>query len=224
MIKFKRILFINIGLGFLFIQPALAPASSEFLRLYSWQITPITKNLNYNVADLPDLLCQERVIQNIGFNSVLRGWSVKIAPTHLKESEFLVKPFNDEIRQASERHKVDEALLHAVIEVESGYRPNAESPRGAMGLMQLMPATAAQYSLKDPFDPNTNIDTGARHLRKLIDKFGIERGLAAYNAGEGVVHKFGGIPPYPETRNYVSRILKLISNTQQKNKPTKNNS
>ena len=224
MIHFKRILLTSIGLAFLFIQSASAPVTSDFLSLYYSPIFPITKNSNNGIANAPDLLCKERFIQPVGFNPILKEWSAEIIPTQLKEAELVVKPFNNEIRQASERYKIDLALLHAVIEVESGYRPNAESPRGAMGLMQLMPETAAQYSLKDPFDPDTNIDAGARHLRKLIDKYGIERGLAAYNAGEGSVHKFNGVPPYPETRNYVSRILKLIRTTQQKNKSIKNNS
>ena len=99
--------------------------------------------------------------------------------------------------------------MYALIEVESGYRPDAASPRGAMGLMQLMPGTADRYAVLDPFDPAANIDAGTRHLRTLLDEFGTRGALAAYNAGEGPVRQFDGIPPYSETRKYVSRVLDI---------------
>ena len=101
-------------------------------------------------------------------------------------------------------------LVRALIQVESNYQTRARSPKGAMGLMQLMPSTARVYRVRNPFDPRTNIEAGIKHLKSLIDRFGrVELGLAAYNAGEGAVTKFNGIPPYRETRNYVSRILSL---------------
>jgi soluble lytic murein transglycosylase-like protein len=100
-------------------------------------------------------------------------------------------------------------LVRALIQVESNYKPRARSPRGAMGLMQLMPSTAREYKVRNPFDPRANIEGGIKHLKTLIDRFGVELALAAYNAGEGAVKKFNGIPPYRETRNYVSRILSL---------------
>ena len=100
-------------------------------------------------------------------------------------------------------------LVRALIQVESGYRPRARSSRGAMGLMQLMPSTAREYRVRNPFEPKANIEGGIRHLKSLIDRFGVEIALAAYNAGEGAVRKFNGIPPYRETRNYVARILAL---------------
>jgi membrane-bound lytic murein transglycosylase B len=118
-------------------------------------------------------------------------------------------PYGDFIAAAAEAHGVDPLLVRALIQVESNYKPRARSSKGAMGLMQLMPETARQYRVRNPFDPKTNIDAGVRQLKTLIDKWGTELGLAAYNAGEGVVAKFGGIPPYRETRTYVSRILAL---------------
>lgn len=118
-------------------------------------------------------------------------------------------PFGEIIATVSEVHGVDPMLVRAVIEVESNYRPRARSPKGALGLMQLMPATARAYQVRNPFDPRANIEAGIKHLKSLIDKFGVELGLAAYNAGEGAVKKFNGIPPYRETRNYVSKILSL---------------
>jgi soluble lytic murein transglycosylase-like protein len=100
-------------------------------------------------------------------------------------------------------------LVRALIQVESNYQPKAKSPRGAMGLMQLMPSTAREYKVRNPFDPKANIEAGIKHLKGLIDRFGVEMALAAYNAGEGAVKRFNGIPPYRETRNYVSKILSL---------------
>ena len=98
----------------------------------------------------------------------------------------------------------------ALIQVESNYQARARSRKGAMGLMQLMPSTARVYNVRNPFDPRANIEAGIKHLKSLIDRFGgSSSGLAAYNAGEGAVTKFNGIPPYRETRNYVSRILSL---------------
>lgn len=107
---------------------------------------------------------------------------------------------------------VDTRLARALVQVESNYRADAVSPKGAMGLMQLMPATARQYGLENPFDPAQNLAAGLRHLRGLLDRYGRGReslALAAYNAGEGAVSRYGGIPPYRETQNYVQRILSL---------------
>lgn len=119
-------------------------------------------------------------------------------------------PYGEIIAALSEAHGVDPLLVRALIQVESNYKPGARSPRGAMGLMQLMPSTARTYNLRNPFDPRANIEAGIKHLKSLIDRFaGIEKALAAYNAGEGAVERFNGVPPYRETRNYVTRILSL---------------
>jgi soluble lytic murein transglycosylase-like protein len=114
------------------------------------------------------------------------------------------------IDRVSAREGVDAKLVRAVIEVESGYRPLARSPKGAMGLMQLMPATARQYSVTNPYDPAANIEAGIKHLKSLLARFPRALALAAYNAGDAAVERFGGIPPYAETRNYVSRILQIV--------------
>ena len=118
-------------------------------------------------------------------------------------------PYGEIIAALSEAHGVDPMLVKALIQVESNYKARARSPKGAMGLMQLMPSTAREYKVRNPFDPRANIDAGVKHLKSLIDRFGVELALAAYNAGEGAVRKFNGVPPYRETRNYVSRILSL---------------
>lgn len=117
--------------------------------------------------------------------------------------------YGELITAAAQAHGVDPILVQALIQVESNYKPRAKSNKGAMGLMQLMPATAREYKVRNAYDPKTNIDAGVRKLKTLIDKWGVDLALAAYNAGEGAVMRFKGIPPYRETQNYVSRILSI---------------
>ena len=116
-------------------------------------------------------------------------------------------PYAELVAAAAERYRVDPALVHAVIAIESGYRRTAVSPAGAAGLMQLMPATQADYRVSDPFDASQNIDAGVAYLRRLIDEFGTVLGLAAYNAGPGVVRRYRGVPPWRETRRYVRDVV-----------------
>lgn len=118
--------------------------------------------------------------------------------------------YGELIAAAAETHGVDPILVQALIQVESNYQPRARSHKGAMGLMQLMPATAREYKVRNAYDPKANIDAGVRKLKSLIDKYGVaDLALAAYNAGEGAVARFKGIPPYRETQNYVSKILAI---------------
>jgi hypothetical protein len=118
-------------------------------------------------------------------------------------------PYGEIISAMSEAHGVDPLLVRALIQVESNYKPRARSSKGAMGLMQLMPQTVREYNLQNPYDPKSNIEAGIKRLKSLIDKWGVELALAAYNAGEGAVERFNGVPPYRETQSYVSRILAL---------------
>jgi soluble lytic murein transglycosylase-like protein len=118
--------------------------------------------------------------------------------------------YRELVARTARKHGVDAGLVHAVIQVESGYEHRARSPKGARGLMQLLPSTGRQYGALDLFDPTVNVDAGVRHLKSLLGRFDLPIALAAYNAGEGAVARFGGIPPFRETRNYVSRILGLI--------------
>jgi soluble lytic murein transglycosylase-like protein len=113
------------------------------------------------------------------------------------------------VAEAARRHGLDPALVLAVVSVESGFRADAVSPKGARGLMQLMPATAASLGVADPLDPASNVDGGTRHLGALVARYGgdLSKALAAYNAGEGAVDQHGGVPPYSETRSYVSKVL-----------------
>ncbi|MBK5938174.1 hypothetical protein CCR96_02570 [Halochromatium roseum] len=114
------------------------------------------------------------------------------------------------IEAAAERHRLDPELIHAVIRAESAYDPRARSPAGACGLMQLMPVTAQRFGVRDVWNPAQNIEGGVDFLRVLIDRFegDLKLVLAAYNAGEGAVAKYGNrIPPYRETQQYVRRVL-----------------
>lgn len=113
------------------------------------------------------------------------------------------------ISQIAQKHGVDEKLVKAVIKQESGFNPKAKSHCGAMGLMQLMPATAKTLGLSDPYNPVQNVDGGVRHLKWLLSKYhgNVILALAAYNAGSGAVDKYDGVPPYAETQNYVKSIL-----------------
>jgi Transglycosylase SLT domain/Domain of unknown function (DUF4124) len=115
------------------------------------------------------------------------------------------------IRASAERYGVETRLVEAIVQAESAGNPTAVSPKGARGLMQLMPERAALLGVRDSFDPQQNVDGGVRHMRDLLQSFGgdVTLALAAYNAGEGAVRSYGGIPPFPETREYVRRVRAL---------------
>ena len=127
--------------------------------------------------------------------------------------EEVVGPVGTDLRSlaiaAARRHGLDPELVLAVVGVESAFRPKAVSPKGAQGLMQLMPGTARSLGVADAFDPAQNLDGGVRHLGSLLTLYGgdVSRALAAYNAGEGAVARHGGIPPFKETREYVKKVL-----------------
>jgi len=113
------------------------------------------------------------------------------------------------VRAAASAHGLPEALLQAVIEVESGFNADAVSPKGALGLMQLMPQTARALRVDDPRDPQRNVEAGARYLKELMARYGndVSLALAAYNAGPGTVERSGGIPRIRETQSYVPRVM-----------------
>lgn len=117
------------------------------------------------------------------------------------------------VEQTADRFQVDPQLIHAIIRVESEYNPNAVSRKGAMGLMQLIPATAQRFGVENPFDPRQNIEGGVNYLRYLLDLFGgnVPLSVAAYNAGEHSVQRNGGIPSFAETRHYVRKVTNLYN-------------
>jgi len=145
-----------------------------------------------------------------------RSAAAEVSSTEQVSSFVRGKPFTQQeidaaIDLAASRHNVDPSLVRAVIKVESNFNPNAVSRKGAMGLMQLMPQTARQLNVVNPFDPEQNIDAGVRHLKRLMESYGgdVKLGLAAYNAGAGAVSRSAGVPRFRETRNYVKRITEL---------------
>jgi Transglycosylase SLT domain len=133
-------------------------------------------------------------------------------------------PFANLIRAAAQKHGLDENLIARVIAMESNFNPRAVSRRQALGLMQLLPQTAARYSVADVFDPAQNIEAGAHYLKDLLMRYGgnLTLALAAYNAGPQTVERYGGVPPYPETRNYVRQITSKMAREKTAPSSTKN--
>jgi soluble lytic murein transglycosylase-like protein len=118
-------------------------------------------------------------------------------------------PYGEDIYDVAQRYQIDSLLLAAVVETESGFSPDVVSPRGAMGLMQVLPSTGISLGGGDLLDPQVNLDVGAHYFTELLDQYDgdIELALAAYNAGPGNVDRYGGVPPFGETRGYVTRVL-----------------
>jgi len=137
--------------------------------------------------------------------------NAKIVAANFRGTLSTAADIDSAIEQAAARHNVDPNLVRAVVKVESNFNPNAVSRKGAMGLMQLMPSTARQLKVNNPFDPEQNVDAGVRHLKQLLESYGgdIKLTLAAYNAGAGAVARSSGVPRYAETQNYVRRITNL---------------
>jgi hypothetical protein len=148
------------------------------------------------------------VVEKAAFDELFE----RSAPLRRDLSAMGSKDFTTFIEQASQKYNIDEDLLRAVIKAESNFNPSATSPKGAMGLMQLMPGTARSLGVNDAYDPSQNIDGGARYLRQMLDTFGgdTKKALAAYNAGPTAVQTYDGVPPYKETKNYVSKIMDML--------------
>jgi soluble lytic murein transglycosylase-like protein len=145
-----------------------------------------------------------KFIFNEGSDQRARRLSTRLVPVPEGEIQIV-------INRHSEAQSLDPRLVQAMIQVESGYNYRARSHKGAMGLMQLMPATASLYRVENPYDPDENVRGGTRYLRYLVDKFPgrLDLAVAAYNAGPGAVQRYGGVPPYRETKDYVKRVLSL---------------
>jgi soluble lytic murein transglycosylase-like protein len=140
-----------------------------------------------------------------------RGTSLSTDPNYTALSRghrVSSQEIDDAIDKAAQKHNVDANLVRAIIKQESNFNPSAVSNKGAMGLMQLMPGTARQLGVSNPFDPQQNVDAGVRHFKQLLDNYNgdVRLGLAAYNAGEGAVARSNGVPRYRETQNYVKSI------------------
>lgn len=191
-----RVIFINDGAP----RPADSPQPvSPGRRLMYWSNTehrykPVPKAARWAAAEVNEYLADHHAPSGS-------------APV----TTYTSKQIDDAIDVAAQRHNVDPNLVRAVVKVESDFNPHAVSRKGAMGLMQLMPVTARQLNVTNPFDPQQNVDAGVRHLKRLLQDFGgnVPLSLAAYNAGENAVRRQSGIPSYAETRSYVRRITQL---------------
>ncbi len=153
----------------------------------------------------------QTIRQSAGFNLFRSYHATEVRHERLREL-----PYGDAIRAAADRHGVDGLLIASVVEAESGFDPLAVSRRGAIGLMQVMPATAAlgETGTELLAEPELNLEAGTRYLRYLLERFGgdLELALAAYNAGPGSVRRYGGLPPFRETRRYVEKVLQIYVN------------
>jgi len=135
---------------------------------------------------------------------------VPLALALVPEAVLAARPYAGLISTVAATHKLDARLVHAVIEQESNYQARARSKKGAKGLMQLMPDTARQYGVRNSYDPKANLEAGVRHLKDLMSRLELPLALAAYNAGEATIKRYGGVPPYAETQNYVRSILRRV--------------
>jgi soluble lytic murein transglycosylase-like protein len=150
------------------------------------------------------------VTQYFGHDST-QSANAKIVAANARGHQASQEEIDASIVMAAARHNVDPNLVRAVVKVESNFNSNAVSRKGAMGLMQLMPSTARSLNVKNPFDPDQNVDAGVRHLKHLLENYGgdVNLTLAAYNAGSGAVARSSGVPHFAETQNYVRRITSL---------------
>jgi transglycosylase-like protein with SLT domain len=215
--------YVTVALSVVTLLTSAAPARAELVYFATGRTLSVSSHriegttLLLTLRNGSEVACERRLVTRIAPDEVPYPEpdqpSLERAP-HILESGG-ARPseaarYEEIIERVSRQQGVDARLIHAVIEVESGYQPRARSPKGAMGLMQLMPETARQYSVRNPYDPSSNIEAGTRHLKSLLGRFPMALALAAYNAGDASVQRFGGIPPFAETRTYVSRILRII--------------
>jgi len=199
--------------------------TGRFAVCYSILFLCIVTTVRYASADIYKYVDENDIIHftdaptDKRFKIFLRDFKKdKVLRTRLKNASS-VNPAEYEqlIRISSEKYGVNQSLVRAVIHAESGYNPNAVSRKGASGLMQLMPATAKSLNVADRFNPKDNVEGGVKYLRFLLDTFrgDVSLAVAAYNAGLNTVAKYGGIPPYNETRTYVNRVLSYMKSYQE---------
>jgi len=202
-----------------FLLPLIAGWLSAFTQPANAEEIKVYRSMDHNgVVRFSDQAPADRQYTLLRYRCFACGAENK---TDFSNTPLFLHQFGHYIEQASQNHTLDSALIRAVIHAESGFNANAISKRGAMGLMQIMPATATDLKLTNPYDPAANIVAGSAYLAGLIKQFDgqLELALAAYNAGPQKVLRYQRIPPYAETQNYVRRVRQLLKRYQQNSAP-----
>jgi len=194
-------------IAFTFILSSSFVTSNAFAAIYIYQL-PDGSRVITDRPKYDGVYTKLHTSQKIaGMGKIITG-QYKVHDTHVNR-----KRYSPLIKQLAAEYGVDEALVKAVVHAESYFNPNATSKKGASGLMQLMPTTAALYGISDLYNPSKNIEAGVRHLSYLLQKYkhSLSFAIAAYNAGEKAVSHYKGIPPYSETQKYVKKVLRYHS-------------
>ena len=202
----------------LLVLTAAAPAYAELVFFQSGRAMSVRAIRSENdgvvlqLRNGGDVHCDQSLIVRVEPDEVEYPDELAAASEVTSEADTPAIPeaFRELVTSTAAKHGVDARVVNAVIQVESAYHSRAVSRKGARGLMQVMPATGRRYGALDLFDPKVNVDAGVRHLKELLSRYDLPLALAAYNAGEAAVDRFGGVPPFRETRNYVTRILRIL--------------